>query len=378
MTTFVRCLLIAAVAAGCAQIHDRNSSSFEVEYRVFAPGASSQPYLAGNAEVLGAWRPDGIEFEATGGDVFRAVFHSDSAQIECKLTLGTWSSEALDNDGYLRDNRILTISSDTTIVDTVRAWNDGTATSRVVGQVTGNVEEWGQVEIPGLLPRNAWAWTPEDGRPIETVLFMHDGRNLFNPALANFGVDWGVDEVADALTQDGIVPGLAVVGFDCTDDRFTDYSWGEQGRAYASWLATEGKAMAQGRLNAVDTARFVVCGSSMGGLISLITIQGHPDAFDAAICMSPAFAYKGYDHTDVLVETGVNFLQRPVWIDNGTVGLEAELQPGIDRMTEFLSAHGACTTTRIYEDARHFEADWGERLGEALTWVLAQNCGAHP
>lgn len=377
MTTIVRCLLIAALAAGCAQPIEHNGDSFRVEYRVFAPGASTQPYLAGNSHELGAWKPDGLEFEAIGEDVFRAVFHSVSAELECKLTLGAWSTEALDEEGYLRDNRILNIVSDTLIVDTVYAWNDGSAATRVVGQVTGNVEDWGQVDIPGLLQRNVWAWTPGDDRPIETILFMHDGRNLFDPTRANFGVDWGVDEVADALTKDGTVPGLAVVGFDCTDERFADYSWGEQGRAYASWLATEGKGMAQGRLNAADAARFVVCGSSMGGLISLITLQEHPDAFDAAICMSPAFAYKGYDHTEVLLESGIRFLNRPVWIDNGTVGLESELQPGIERMTAYLEQEGACTTTRIYDGARHFEADWGRRLGEALMWILAQDCSAH-
>jgi len=227
-----------------------------------------------------------------------------------------------------------------------------------------------------LLPRNVWAWAPEDGRAVTAVLLMHDGRNLFDPALANFGVDWGVDEVATKLLEEGLA--VAVLGVDCTDERFTDYSWTDAGRSYVEWLATEGIAMARAQFNCDEAVKFYVAGSSMGGLISLIALDEHPDAFDGAICMSPAFAYKGFDHSEVLQAQGLRFRQRPVWIDNGTVGLEAELQPGIDRMTALLEAEGACAITKIYDGARHFEADWGERLAEAITWVNGQNCAERP
>ena len=136
--------------------------------------------------------------------------------------------------------------------------------------------------------------------------------------------------------------------------------------------------MARAQFNCVEGVKFYVAGSSMGGLISLIALDPHPDAFDGAICMSPAFAYKGFDHSEVLQAQGLRFGRRPVWIDNGTVGLEAELQPGIDRMTSLLEAEGACTTTKIYEGARHFEADWGERLAEAIKWVYGQRCTVQP
>ena len=95
--------------------------------------------------------------------------------------------------------------------------------------------------------------------------------------------------------------------------------------------------------------------------------------------MSPAFGgYKGFDHSEVLQAQGLRFRQRPVWIDNGTVGLEAELQPGIDRMTALLEAEGACATGKTDDGARHFEADWGKRLAEATAWVNEQNCAERP
>ena len=124
MEYFVRGLVIALAISGCTSPNDDAGARFQIVYEVHAPSASSLPFLAGSSEALGSWRPDGVEFLSSGDDVFRAHFHSDSAQLECKLTLGTWESEALDDEGYLRDNRVLNIVSDTLIVDTVRAWND--------------------------------------------------------------------------------------------------------------------------------------------------------------------------------------------------------------------------------------------------------------
>lgn len=367
-------LLLAAT--GCNEPAAPTNGAFTVRYEVYAPHIETTPFLAGSAEALGGWRPDGVALEPVGNDAYRGAFETQAAEVECKLTLGTWATEALDGEGYLRTNRILKIDSDTLIRDTVMAWNDGTATSRVYGQVTGDVAALGEVAIDGLLPRKVWAWAPEDGRAVTTVLLMHDGRNLFDPSLANFGVDWGVDEVAAGLLEEDIAVG--VLGVDCTDERFTDYSWTDSGRSYVEWLATEGIAMARAQFNCAEAVKFYVAGSSMGGLISLIALDQHPDVFDGAICMSPAFAYKGFDHSEVLKSRGLRLGQRPVWIDNGTVGLEAELQPGIDRMKAYLEEENACTTTKIYEGARHFEADWGARLAEALKWVNGPSCGGHP
>ena len=367
-------LMLASM--GCNEPAAPTNEAFTVQYEVYAPHIETTPFLAGSAEALGGWRPDGVALPSVGNDTYRGSFDTPAAEVECKLTLGTWATEALDGAGYLRTNRILDIVSDTLIRDTVMAWNDGTATSRVHGQVTGNVEAVGEVEIDGLLPRKVWAWAPEDGRAVSAVLLMHDGRNLFDPALANFGVDWGVDEMAAALLEEGIA--LAVLGVDCTDERFTDYSWTDAGRSYVEWLATEGIALARDQFNCAEGVKFYMAGSSMGGLISFIALDQHPDAFDGAICMSPAFAYKGFDHSAVLKAEGLRINQRPVWIDNGTVGLEAELQPGIDRMTALLEAEGACSITKIYEGARHFEADWGDRLAEAIMWLKGQNCAQRP
>lgn len=140
-------------ATGCNEPAAPTHGAFTVQYEVYAPHIDTTPFLAGSAEALGGWRPDGLALESVGNDTYRSAFDTPAAEVECKLTLGTWVTEALDGEGYLRTNRILEIASDTLIRDTVMEWNDGTATSRVYGQVTGNVIALGEVEIDGLLPR---------------------------------------------------------------------------------------------------------------------------------------------------------------------------------------------------------------------------------
>src|SRR4029453_13310375 len=48
--------------------------------------------------------------------------------------------------------------------------------------------------------------------PRYPVLYMHDGQNLFDPRIANTGVDWGVDEAVVRLSQRGIIPPIIVGG----------------------------------------------------------------------------------------------------------------------------------------------------------------------
>ena len=373
----LRCFsaLILLIITGCCAPSTTADDIFIVQFELYAPGITVKPFLAGSSIALREWRPDGVVLEPIGDDTYRGSFQVPAVEVECKLTLGSWATEALDVDGFLRTNRILQIASDTLLRDTVFAWNEGTATSRTFGQVTGYVKELGELPIQDLIPRNIWAWSPDDGQEVTAVLLMNDGRNLFDPTLSNFGVDWGVDEVATGLLEDGI--SIAILGIDCTEDRFSEYSWTRNGRSYVKWLASEGKKLAISQFNCAGNVQFYVAGSSMGGLISLIALSQYPDAFDGAICMSPAFAYKGFDYSEVLADQELSFTHRPVWIDNGTVGLETELQPGIDRMIKLLDAGGACMKIKIYRGASHFEADWGERLAEAFTWVNRQACSGN-
>src|SRR5579863_1731511 len=46
------------------------------------------------------------------------------------------------------------------------------------------------------------------------VLYLNDGQNLFEAAVAFGGVEWQVDETVDRLIREGAVPPMIVVGID--------------------------------------------------------------------------------------------------------------------------------------------------------------------
>jgi enterochelin esterase-like enzyme len=157
----------------------------------------------------------------------------------------------------------------------------------------------------------------------------------------------------------------------CTAERGADYGPGPQGQRYVDWLAFDLLPEVRNAYAVAASAPVTVAGASMGGLISFIAAERHPNVFASAICMSPAFAYAGFNYPDTLRGRSWPGNAVPLWIDNGTVGLEEQLQPGVDAMGALLEELGQPHEIRIYRGARHFESDWGARMDEALGWVCA-------
>ena len=76
--------------------------------------------------------------------------------------------------------------------------------------------------------RAVWAYLPpsydENTRARFPVLYMHDGQNLFDPALAFGGNEWKVDETLDAAAEDGSIAEIIVIGVENTAARIYEYT----------------------------------------------------------------------------------------------------------------------------------------------------------
>lgn len=335
-----------------------------VEFDVVIPEVpeGETVFVAGSPEAWGGWRPDGVPLERTAPDRWKGIAHAPDGTHEFKYTLGSWEREGLKRNGFQRDNDLVQVVEGKAFVqDTVWGWSNGPAPKEPQGQLTGRIDTLERWKPTGLRERLVTAWVPEG--PIDAVVILHDGRNVFDPASANFGVDWGVDDTLAVMDAAGWH--VLAIAVDCTEDRSTDYGPGPEGKAYVDGLANDLLPRVQSRYGWSDETSITVCGASMGGLISYIALYEHPEVFDAAICMSPAFSYRSFRYSAGLQpkEHG------PVWVDNGTVGLEEQLQPGVDDMVAHFEAAGATFTFRRYDEGRHFEADWGQRFGTAFRWV---------
>ena len=91
----------------------------------------------------------------------------------------------------------------------------------------GRLVYWTDVSSAFLGPkRHVEIWLPPgyDDNPTTRypVLYMHDGQNLFDPRIANTGVDWGVDEAVVKLVTQGVIPPIIVVGVWSTSARSKD------------------------------------------------------------------------------------------------------------------------------------------------------------
>lgn len=349
-----------------------------VEFAVFAPTvpAGQTVYVAGSPADWGGWQPYGVALQPAEGGWFRGSAPAPDGTHEFKFTLGTWDREAVKPNGFKRENSLVTVVGGAALVqDTVWAWSDGAAANEVQGQLTGRTDTLGMWAPEGLIERLVVCWVPPDTARISEVLVMHDGRNLFDPASANFGVDWGVDDTLMVWAERG--EQVLVVGVDCTEERSTDYGVGPEGLRYVRGLAEELVPRVLERYGVGEEVPVTVAGASMGGLISAVAIREHPEVFDGAICMSGAFAYRDFSAPDAWRAAGWPAGLGPIWLDNGTVGLEAQLEPGIEAMAELLAEQEANHTFVVYFEGRHFEADWGWRLGTALRWIQKHRTDAH-
>jgi len=237
------------------------------------------------------------------------------------------------------------------------------------------------IEGKGILPRDVIIWFPpsydESTSKRYPVLYMHDGQNIIDPTTSAFGIDWQVDETSDSLINENLMNEIIVVGIYNTKHRRSDYSHNDTGYAYMRWVVNELKPLIDKTYRTKpDRENTAVAGSSMGGLISFMMLWEYSDIFSKAACFSPAFKVDRFD----FVKNVRNFDGKKkiikLYIDNGGVGLDARLQPGIDEMIQTLVLKGyELDKDIIYfidKDAEHNEPAWANRMYKPLLWFFGK------
>jgi predicted alpha/beta superfamily hydrolase len=165
-----------------------------------------------------------------------------------------------------------------------------------------------------------------------------------------------------------------VEGINNTSDRSKEYIPGETGDAYMKFVVQKVKPLIDVTYRTKPDARnTIVGGSSAGGIISFMLVWEYPTVFSKAIRMSPAFKIEEIDYVKKVIESkkrkNVFF-----YIDNGGIGLEQKLQPGVDAMLSALKQKGYKEGKDYFyfndPKARHFESDWAKRFPQAVKLCL--------
>ncbi|MGB5421996.1 MAG: alpha/beta hydrolase-fold protein [Desulfobacterales bacterium] len=177
----------------------------------------------------------------------------------------------------------------------------------------GTLHHFSSVPSQFVIARNVEVWLPPDYDEGDasgySVLYMHDGQNLFESQKSYIGVDWGLDETMAALCQKRKIRPTIVVGVWNTPQRLLEYlpqrpfcdhrSQHLRNRVimryrgmpisdnYLRFLVYELKPFVDSRYRTRPEREFTfLMGSSMGGLISLYAICEYPHVFGGAGCLS--------------------------------------------------------------------------------------------
>ena len=131
------------------------------------------------------------------------------------------------------------------------------------------------------------------------VLYLNDGQNLFEASSSFTGVEWQVDETADRLIREGVIPPMLIVGLDnAGKNRIREYMphrsmhpviLRAQGTRYPTFLFKEVmQFMDRNYRVASGPQNTGLGGSSLGALIALYTAAVRPGVIGRLLLESPS------------------------------------------------------------------------------------------
>ena len=233
------------------------------------------------------------------------------------------------------------------------------------------------------------------------VLYMHDAQNIYGGKNGLGGNPWNVHLELEALMNQGF-QGMIVVGIDNGGmERFSEYSpWpgkdlgdlldmgrmsslqsdqlGGQGFRYIDFLCDTLKPYIDANFTTLpDGADTWICGSSMGGYISLAAGLARPGVFGHVLCFSGAFWFneeameafivgsKADQDMTIYMDIGTNETSNPERKDFPEIYVETNR-----RVYETLRSAGFDENHLkffVFEGHTHDEKYWQMRFASALT-----------
>jgi len=272
---------------------------------------------------------------------------------------------------------------------------------RVGTHPPGRLDQLGPFASRHVVPRNVDVWCPPGyaDRPDERypVVYMHDGQNLFDPALAYAGESWAIDAAMLDVMHRLRLPGALVVAVWNTPQRWREYmpqkpytqlrdevakslylerAGGEPiADAYLQFLVTELKPYVDANYRSLpERAHTFLMGSSMGGLISLYAVNEHPAVYGGCACVSTHWPAGGNGLVDALGSRLPSPADHRLYFDFGTRTLDADYEPYQCRMDACLRragyTEGKNWMTGKFEGAEHSEVSWRARAQVPLAFLL--------
>jgi predicted alpha/beta superfamily hydrolase len=228
---------------------------------------------------------------------------------------------------------------------------------------------------------------PQNSGRYYPVLYLNDGQNLFESSTAFGGVEWGVDETADRVICEGIVPPMIVVGIDNSGkDRMREYMphpsmhpmmLRVKGRHYPDFLMKEVMPFVEHTYRvATGPENTGLGGSSLGALIALYTAIARPGVIGRLLLESPSLWAS--NRQAIKESRVVRIWPEKIFLAAGTAeaGNAERSRTVVDDVRELaaIMRRAVLSESRlrmvIKDNAGHTESAWAERFPEALQFLF--------
>jgi predicted alpha/beta superfamily hydrolase len=230
---------------------------------------------------------------------------------------------------------------------------------------------------------------PDNSARHYPVLYLNDGQNLFDRATAFAGVEWQVDETADRLIRQEVIPPLIVVGIDNTQgERIKEYLpfrsfhppvLRPQGKRYPDFLMNEVMPFVYERYRiARGPENTGLGGSSLGALISLYTVIERPGIFGKVLLESPSL----FVSNRRILKYSRHFRQWPAKVflaigtrESGREDKDRQVVEDVrtlERSLRRAGLDGSRLLVKIDDGAAHNEGEWAKRFPEALSFLFGK------
>ena len=240
------------------------------------------------------------------------------------------------------------------------------------------IKTW-NVKIPALsgqMERLVYLYMPDDwqtsGRRYP-VLYMFDGHNVFFDSHATYGKSWGMGEYLDKNKKQ-----LIIVAVECNhvgNGRMAEYSpvdisFSEtdkihgRGKEYMDWLVGELKPFIDANYPTMpDREHTSICGSSMGGLMSLYAVCEYNHIFNKAACISPSF-WVDKDKVLKIVESSKLAPDTSIYIDYGALELpnHPTSSEALFSVARLLLTRRVNVVLKIIPGGTHSESSWEKQI----------------
>ena len=220
------------------------------------------------------------------------------------------------------------------------------------------------------------------------VLYLHDGQNLFDGATSYIpGMEWRVDETAQALIMSKTIEPLIIVGvYNAGKERVDEYTstadpkykMGGRADLYGRMLVEELKPFIDAQYRTQRGPQQTgLGGSSLGGLVSLYLGLKYPQVFGKLAVVSPSV---WWDNKKIVRDVQA-LDKRPhtrIWLDIGTKEGDTPAAATKDTRTlrDALLAKGWKENADLKyfeaEGAEHNEKAWSERVGPMLKFLYGK------